>query len=42
MEIDDDEINVGIREQEQDMRQILFRSLVRNIPSEAIVEVWNV
>lgn len=32
----------SIREQDLDTRQILFRSLIRNIPLEAIVEVWNV
>ena len=35
-------MSIGIREQEQDTRQILFRSLIRNIPSEAIIEVWHV
>src|SRR5947207_4524920 len=35
-------MDVGIREQEQDARQILFRSLVKTIPPEAIIEVWNV
>jgi len=33
---------IGIREHEQDTRQILFRSLIRTIPMEAIVEVWHV
>ena len=32
----------GIREQEQDTRQIFFRSLVKNIPFESILEVWFV
>src|SRR5436853_214827 len=42
MEADDEEINIGIREQVQDTRQILFRSLVSNLPTEAIIEVWHV
>lgn len=42
MEIDNEEISDGIREKEQDVRQILFRSLVKNIPLEAILEVWFV
>ena len=42
METDNEKISIGIREQEQDTRQILFRSLVGNIPPEAILEVWNV
>ena len=42
METDTEEINIGIREQEQDTRQILFQSLIRPIPLEAIVEVWHV
>lgn len=33
---------MGIREQEQDTRQVLFRSLISNLPTEAILEVWNV
>jgi hypothetical protein len=33
---------MGIREQEQDTRQILFRSLVTTIPADTIVEVWSV
>ena len=42
METDDEEISIGIREQEQDTRQILFRSLIKTIPLEAIIEVWHV
>ena len=42
MEIDNEKISDGIREQQQDIRQILFRSLVKNIPPEAILEVWFV
>ena len=42
MEIDNEEISIGIREQEQDTRQILFRSLIKTIPPEAIKEVWHV
>jgi len=42
MEADDEEINIGIREQVQDTRQILFRSLVSNLLTEAIIEVWHV
>ncbi len=33
---------MGIREQKQDTRQILFRSLVSNLPTEIILEIWNV
>lgn len=42
METDDEEIGVGIREQEQDARQILFQSLVLNLLTETIFEVWNI
>ena len=42
METDNEEMSIGIREQEQDTRQILFRSLIKTIPPEAIVEVWHV
>ncbi|PKC54855.1 hypothetical protein RhiirA1_542736 [Rhizophagus irregularis] len=42
MEADNEEISMGIREQEQDTKQILLRSLVSNLPMEAILEVWNV
>jgi hypothetical protein len=35
-------MSIGIREQEKDTRQILFRSLIRTIPLEAIIEVWHV
>ncbi len=35
-------MSVRIREQEQDTRQILFRSLAETIPLEAILEVWHV
>ena len=39
METDDEEICVEIREREQDIRQILLRSLVKTIPLESITEV---
>ena len=42
MEIDNEEISNGIREQEQDVQQILFRSLIKPIPQDAIIEVWHV
>ncbi|CAB4380864.1 unnamed protein product [Rhizophagus irregularis] len=42
VEIDNEEISNGIREQEQDVQQILFKSLIKNIPPEAILEVWFV
>ncbi|PKY35112.1 hypothetical protein RhiirB3_395996, partial [Rhizophagus irregularis] len=38
-ENDNEGISNGIREQEQDIRQILFQSLIKNIPPEAILEV---
>ncbi|CAB4475156.1 unnamed protein product [Rhizophagus irregularis] len=38
VEIDNEEISNGIREQEQDVRQILFKSLIKNISPEAILE----
>ncbi|GET51797.1 protein FAR1-RELATED SEQUENCE 11 isoform X2 [Rhizophagus irregularis DAOM 181602=DAOM 197198] len=41
VETDNEEISIRIREQEQDTRQILLRSLVSTIPMEAILEVWN-
>ncbi|CAB4489194.1 unnamed protein product [Rhizophagus irregularis] len=42
MEADNEEISMGIREQEQDTKQILLQLLVSNLPMEAILEVWNV
>jgi hypothetical protein len=42
VDIDNEVINNGIREQEKDTRQILFQSLVKDIPLEAILEVWFV
>src|SRR6266487_2235532 len=39
---DHEELNGEIREQEQDVRQILFSSLIKTIPHEAILEVWSV
>jgi hypothetical protein len=42
METDNEEMSIGIREQEQDTRQILFRSLIKTIPPEAIIEVWHI
>ncbi|CAB4395879.1 unnamed protein product [Rhizophagus irregularis] len=41
VEIDNEEISNGIREQEQDVWQILFKSLIKNIPPEAILELNN-
>ncbi|PKB93387.1 hypothetical protein RhiirA5_441426 [Rhizophagus irregularis] len=38
IETDNEEISIGIREQEQDTRQILLRSLVSTILIEAILE----
>ncbi|CAB5381868.1 unnamed protein product [Rhizophagus irregularis] len=42
MEADNEEISMGIREQEQDTKQILLQLLVSNLPMEAILEVWNI
>src|SRR5581483_9497743 len=42
METDNEEISIGIREQEQDIQQILFQSLIKPIPQEVIIEVWHV
>ncbi|PKY22864.1 hypothetical protein RhiirB3_436910 [Rhizophagus irregularis] len=41
IEIDNKEISIEIREQEQDTRQILLRSLVLTIPMEAILEIHH-
>ncbi|CAB5386709.1 unnamed protein product [Rhizophagus irregularis] len=41
IEIDNKEISIEIREQEQDTRQILLRSLVLTIPMEAILEIQS-
>src|ERR1044072_727508 len=35
-------MSIGIREQEQDTRQILFQSLIKTILPEAIMEIWHV
>ncbi|PKY55004.1 hypothetical protein RhiirA4_474173 [Rhizophagus irregularis] len=35
-------ISNGIKKQKQDIWQILFQSLIKNIPPEAILEVWFV
>ncbi|CAB4483511.1 unnamed protein product [Rhizophagus irregularis] len=40
MDNDNEGISNGIREQEQDIRQILFQSLIKNIPPEAILEYF--
>ena len=42
METDNEEMSIGIREQKQDTWQILFQSLIKTIPPEAIKEVWHV
>src|SRR5579862_9295397 len=42
MEINNEEISIGISEQEQDTQQILFQSLIKTIPPEAIIEVCHV
>src|SRR5688500_10337357 len=35
-------MDIRIREQEQDARQVLFCSLVGTIPLQSIIEVWNI
>ncbi|GBB92514.1 hypothetical protein RclHR1_20190001 [Rhizophagus clarus] len=40
MKTDNEEISVGIREQKQDTKQILLRSLVSNLPIEAILKAF--
>ena len=42
MDIDNEIINNGIREQKKDTWQILYQSLIKDIPPEAILEVWFV
>src|SRR5579871_6529999 len=42
MNIDNEEVDIGLREQEQDIQQILFKSLIRNVTQEMVLEVWNV
>ena len=37
--IDHEVLSEGIREQDHDTRQILFSSLIKNIPHETIMEV---
>ncbi|CAG8752016.1 4283_t:CDS:2, partial [Cetraspora pellucida] len=42
--IDDDneEVNIGLQEQEQGIRQILFKSLIKNVKQDEVLEVWNI
>ena len=42
MDVDVDEVNIGLREQEQDIRQVLFKSLIEGITKEMVLEVWHV
>lgn len=42
VEIDQEVLSGKIREQKQDNQQILFGSLIKTIPYEAIIEVQNV
>ncbi|CAG8800217.1 19315_t:CDS:2 [Cetraspora pellucida] len=35
---DDEEVNIGLQEQEQDIHQILFKSLIRNINQDEVLE----
>ena len=37
-----DEVNIGLREQEQDIRQVLFKSLIEGITKEMVLEVWHI
>ncbi|CAG8821869.1 610_t:CDS:2, partial [Cetraspora pellucida] len=38
----DKAINIGLQEQEPDIRQILFKSLIRNLNQDEVLEVWNI
>ena len=37
-----DKVNIGLREQEQDIRQVLFKSLIEGVTQETVLEVWHV
>ncbi|CAB4390456.1 unnamed protein product [Rhizophagus irregularis] len=41
-DIDNEEICIGLREQEQDIRQVLFKSLIKNVSQEIVLEVWHI
>ena len=42
MDLDIGEVDIGIREQEQDIRQVLFKSLIEDVAQETVLEVWHV
>ncbi|PKY62450.1 hypothetical protein RhiirA4_488924, partial [Rhizophagus irregularis] len=41
-DIDNEEICIGLREQEQDIRQVLFKSLIKDVSQEIVLEVWHI
>src|SRR6266496_836516 len=41
MDVDREEVNIGLREQEQDIQQVLFKSLIKDV-QEIVLEVWHV
>ncbi|CAB4431444.1 unnamed protein product [Rhizophagus irregularis] len=41
-DVDNEEIYIGLREQEQDIRQTLFKSLIKDVTQETVLEVWHV
>src|SRR3990170_8057672 len=42
MDLDIGEVDIRIREQEQDIRQVLFKSLIEDVAQETVLEVWHV
>src|SRR6266498_3685588 len=41
MDVDREEVNIELREQEQDIQQVLFKSLIKDV-QEIVLEVWHV
>ena len=41
MDVDRKEVNIGLREQKQDIQQVLFKSLIKDV-QEIVLEVWHV
>ncbi|CAB4375913.1 unnamed protein product [Rhizophagus irregularis] len=41
IDIDNEEIYIGLREQQQDIRQVLFKSLIKDVSQEIVLEVTH-
>ncbi|CAG8693225.1 383_t:CDS:2 [Funneliformis mosseae] len=41
IDVDRKEVNIGLREQEQDIQQVLFKSLIKDV-QEIVLKVWHI